>query len=112
MARTSIVIALDEMHSSAVLSLVTFFGDVAVGVSVRVTREASRDWHRRHPSRRGLAETERLRAGHRYYSWSYWARIWDIGRASSRTFRTSTSRRTVLLGIRVGLYLENSSRSQ
>ena len=30
---------------------------------VRVTRETSRDRHRRRPSRRGMAQTEGLRAG-------------------------------------------------
>ena len=44
---------------------------------VRVARETSRDRPRWHPSRRGLAQTKRLRAGYRYYcSWSYWAGIY------------------------------------
>ena len=36
---------------------------------VRATREPSRRRHRRHPSRRSLAQIDRLRAGDRY-SWS------------------------------------------
>ena len=35
---------------------------------VSVTRETSRHRPRRHPGRRGLAQTERLRAGYLYYS--------------------------------------------
>ena len=77
-----IVIALDEMHSGAVLSLLVVFFVKSLVELVKVTRETSRDPHRRHPSRRGVAQTERLRAGCRYYSWSYWARIWDIRRGS------------------------------
>ena len=66
--------ALDEMCSSAVPSVLVFFCEVAaVGVG-ESTRETSRDRQRRHPSRRGLAQTERLRAGCRYYPWSYCGR--------------------------------------
>ena len=65
-----IVTALDEMHSSAVLSLFGFFFVKLQLELVRVTRETSRHRHRRHPSMRGLAQIDRLRAGDRY-SWSY-----------------------------------------
>ena len=37
----SIVIALDEMHSSAVLSFIVFFSEVAVGVGGSVERDQS-----------------------------------------------------------------------
>ena len=36
-----IVIALDEMHSSALLSLLVFFCDIAVGVGESVERDQS-----------------------------------------------------------------------
>ena len=55
-----IVIALDEMHSSAVLSLLFFFIVKPQLELVRVWRETSRHRHRRHPSRRGLAQSELL----------------------------------------------------
>ena len=51
------VIALDEMHSSAVLSLLVFFFVKSQLELVRVWRDTSRHRHRRHPSRRGLALT-------------------------------------------------------
>ena len=50
-----VVIALDEMHSSAVLSLLVLFFVKSQLESVRVWRETSRHRHRRHPSWRGLA---------------------------------------------------------
>ena len=69
-----------------------------------MTRETSRHRHRRHPRRRGLAQTERLRAGYRCYSWSYSAGIWDIRRAGHtasqgrpRGHRNNTSVSNVVL---------------
>ena len=53
---------------------------------VRVTRETSRNRHRRYPSRQGLAQTEHLRAGYRFNSWSYWAGNWDLRRGPCRAF--------------------------
>ena len=61
-----VVIALDETHSRSVLSLFGFFFVKLQLELVRVTRETSRHRHRRHPSRRGLAQIDRLRAGDRY----------------------------------------------
>ena len=58
-----IVIALDDMHSSAVLRLIGFICVKLQLELVKVTRETSRHRHRRHPSRRGLAQIDRLRAG-------------------------------------------------
>ena len=60
------------MHSSAVLSFLVSVFVKSQFELVRATRETSRHRHRRYPSRRGLAHTGRLRAGYRYYSWSYW----------------------------------------
>ena len=65
-----LVFALDEMHTSAVLNFACPFLVKSQLELVRVTREASRHRHRRHPSRRGLAQAERLRAGYRCFSWS------------------------------------------
>ena len=47
------------MHSSAVLSLLAFFVKAQLE-GVPVWREVTRHQHRRHPSRRALAQTERL----------------------------------------------------
>ena len=58
-----IVIVLDEMHSSAVLSLFGFFFVKLQLQLVGVTQETSRHRHSCHPSRRGLAQIDRLRAG-------------------------------------------------
>ena len=55
-----IVVALDEIHSNAVLRLLVFFSVKSHLELVRLWRETSRHQHRRHPSRRGLAQTERL----------------------------------------------------
>ena len=63
----------------------SFFVKSQLGL-VRVTRETTRDRQRGHPSKRGLTQTERLRAYYRHYSWSYWAGIWDIRRGSQRAF--------------------------
>ena len=81
-----VVIALDEMHSSAVFSLPAFLFVTSQLVLElgRVARETSWHRHRRHPSRRGLAQTERRCAGYGYHSWSYWAGIWDIIRRGSQ----------------------------
>ena len=61
-----IVFALDEMHSSAVLSLFGFFFVKLQLELVRVTRETSRHRHRLNPSRRDLAQIDCPRAGDRY----------------------------------------------
>ena len=55
-----VIIALDEMHSSAVLGVLVFFFAKSRLELVRVWRETSRHQLRRHPSRRSLAQTERL----------------------------------------------------
>ena len=67
----SAIIALDEMYSSATLSSLVFYFAMSQFELVRVSRETSRHRHRRHPSRWDLAQSECLRAGYRYYSWSY-----------------------------------------
>ena len=54
-----IVAGLNEMHSSAIPSLIALFLVTSQLELVTVTRETGRDWHRLHPSRRGSAETER-----------------------------------------------------
>ena len=56
----TIVIALDEMRLSVVLSLLVFFLVTSQLELVRVSRETSPHRHRRHPSRRDLAQAERL----------------------------------------------------
>ena len=86
-----IVIVLDEMHSSAVLSLFGFFFVKLQLELVRVRRGTSRHRHRRHPSRRGLAQIDRLRAGDRY-SWSY---SYDKLERRNKDSRQSSSRKHV-----------------
>ena len=54
------IIAVDEVHSSAVLSLLVFFIVKSQLELVRVWREASRHQPRRHSSRWGLTQAERL----------------------------------------------------